>query len=109
MRDTRTCFVSWWTRSGIDRPSINALGQRHDDPLWSSDVCHAPYVLVLADASNHAVAVRGQPVDGGLQIVNLEGHVPQSELVGHGGRRPGIVVGPHEAGQFQPGTSVRRP
>src|SRR4051812_16972726 len=44
-----------------------------------------------ADAADQAVAVRGQPVDGGPHVVDLEGHVAQPQLGGHGGLRAGLV------------------
>src|SRR4051794_35115924 len=60
------------------RASADPLGQGHDDPFRSAHVGHAPNALVLADAADQAVTVRGQPVDGRLQVVHLEGHVAQS-------------------------------
>jgi hypothetical protein len=66
-------------------------------------------VLVLTDAADQAIAVRGQPVDGRLEVVDLEGHVAQPQFVGHRGGRSRLVIGPDEARQLQPGTSVRRP
>src|ERR1035441_4408616 len=64
---------------------------------------------VLPDPAAQPVAVHGEPVDGGLEVVNLESDVAQPQLVGHRGRRPGLVVGPDETGKFQPGASVGRP
>jgi hypothetical protein len=63
-------------RAAEDR-SADPLGQRHDDPLRTAHVGHAPDVLVLADVADQPVAVRGQPVDGRLEVVDLEGHVAQ--------------------------------
>jgi hypothetical protein len=42
-----------------------------------------------ADATDQPVAVRGRPVNGRLQVLDLEGHVAQSQLIGGGGRRTG--------------------
>ena len=64
----------WLAAGGINHP----LGQGHDDSLQSEHVGHAPDVLVLTHAANQAVAVRGQPVDGRLKVVDLERHVAQS-------------------------------
>src|SRR3712207_2925515 len=89
--------------------SADPLGQGHDDPLWSAHVGHAPDELVLSDATDQAVAVRGQSVDGRLEVVDLEGHVAQPQLVGHRSGRSWLVVGPDEARQLQSGTSVGRP
>jgi hypothetical protein len=74
--------------------SADPLSQRHDDPLRSAHVGHAPDVLVLADAADQPVAVRGQPVGGRLKVVDLEGHVAQPQLVGHRCGRSRLVVGP---------------
>ena len=52
--------------------SANPLGQGHDDPFWPANVGHAPDVLVLTDAADQAVAVRSQPVDRRLQVVDFE-------------------------------------
>jgi hypothetical protein len=49
-------------------------------------------VLVLTDAADQAVAVRGQPVDGRPQVVDLEGHVALPQLAGHRGGTRGLVV-----------------
>jgi 5-methyltetrahydropteroyltriglutamate--homocysteine methyltransferase len=92
-----------------DDRSADALGQGHDDPLRTAHVGHAPDVLVLADAADQPVALRGQPVDGRLEVVDLEGHIAQPQLVGHRGGRSGPVGGPDEARELQPGTSVGRP
>jgi hypothetical protein len=46
---------------------------------------------------------------GRLNVVDLESHVAQPQLVGHRGGRSRLVVGPDEARQLQPGASVRRP
>jgi len=43
-------------------------------------------LLVLADAADQPVAVRSQPVDGGLEVVDLERNVAQPQLIGHRGR-----------------------
>jgi hypothetical protein len=51
----------------------------------------------IADATDQPVAVRGRPINGRLQVMDLEGHVAQSQLVGGGGRRTGQVVWPGEA------------
>ena len=78
--DTRRCPL----RAAATPPP--SCGQGHDDPRRCAHVGHAPDVLVLADAADQPVAVRGQAVDGGLQVVDLEGHVAQPQLVGHRGR-----------------------
>src|SRR5262245_49274760 len=83
-------------RSGF-RGSADALGQRDDNPLRTPDISHPPRALVLADATDQPVAVRGRPINGRLQVMDLEGHVAQSQLVGGGGRRTGQVVWPGEA------------
>jgi len=41
------------------RGSVDTLGQGHDDPLRSAHIHHAPDVLVLTDAADQPVAVRG--------------------------------------------------
>src|SRR5215207_6546306 len=66
--------------------SADALGQRDDDPFRPADVGHPPSALVLADATDQSVALGSCPIDSRLQVVDLEGHVAQSQLVGHGGR-----------------------
>ena len=55
-------------------------------PSGPPDVRHPPSALVLADATDKSVALRSCPIDSRLQVVDLEGHVAQSQLVGHGGR-----------------------
>ncbi|HTX81963.1 MAG TPA: hypothetical protein VME44_07275 [Streptosporangiaceae bacterium] len=57
-----------------------------DDPFRSPDVGHPPYAFVLADTADQSVAFGSCPVDSRLQVVDLEGHVAHSQLVGHGGR-----------------------
>jgi hypothetical protein len=52
--------------------SADPLSQGNDDPLWPAHVGHAPDVLVLTDAADQAVAVRSQPVDRRLQVVDFE-------------------------------------
>ena len=52
--------------------SADPLSQGNDDPLWPANVGHAPDVLVLTDAADQAVAVRSQPVDRRLQVVDFE-------------------------------------
>ena len=69
--------------------SADALGQGHDDPFRSAHVGHAPDVLVLADAADHFVAVHREPVDGGLEVVNLESDVAQPQLLAVGAGDPG--------------------
>jgi hypothetical protein len=44
-------------------------------------------------AVNLCVSVRGQPVDGGLEVVDFEGHVAQPQLVGHCAGDPGLWSG----------------
>ena len=58
-------------------------------PLGFAHVGHAPDVLVLADAADQPVAVRGQPVDGGLEVVDLEGHVAQRSSLAIAAGDPG--------------------
>src|SRR4051812_36623808 len=48
-------------------------------------------MLVLTDAADQAVAVCGQPVDRGLQVVDLERRVAQPQLGGHRGGRPDVT------------------
>src|SRR5258706_288071 len=67
-----------------------------------------PTPVELADASDKSVALARCPVDSGLQVVDLEGHVAQSQLVGHGGRRARHGVGPHEPRELQAGALVGR-
>src|ERR1035438_7318774 len=68
------------------RGSADALGQRDDDPFRPPDVGHPPGALVLADATDQSIALGSCPIDSRLQVVDLEGHVAQSQFVGHGGR-----------------------
>jgi hypothetical protein len=77
--------------------SADALGQRDDNPLRTPDISHPSRALVLADATDQPVAVRSRPINGRLQVMDLEGHVAQSQLVGGGGRRTGHVLGPEVA------------
>jgi len=70
---------------------------------------HPPGVLVLADPADQSVPVRGQAVDGGLEVVDLETDVAQTQLVGHRVGRSGLVVGPDEARELEPGSSAGRP
>ena len=55
-------------KTGLLRP----LSQGNDDPLWPANVGHAPEVLVLTDAADEAVAIRGEPVDRRLKVVDFE-------------------------------------
>src|SRR3989441_1715484 len=89
--------------------SVDSLGQGHDDSLRPAHVGHAPDVLVLTDAADQAVAVRSQPVNNRLEVVHYEANVAQPQLVRHGVGRSRFVVGPNEARQLQPGSSVGRP
>jgi hypothetical protein len=68
------------------RGSADALGQRDDDPFRSPDVGHPPGAFVLADATDESLAFACRPIDSRLQVADLEGHVAQPQLVGHGGR-----------------------
>src|ERR1700729_3056906 len=68
------------------RGSADALGQRDDDPFRPPDIGHPPGALVLADTTDQSVALGSCPADSRLQVADLEGHVAQSQLVGHGGR-----------------------
>src|SRR5687767_4640850 len=79
------------------RGSADALRQRDDDALRAPDVRHLPRALVLADATDQRKAVRSSAIDGRLKILDLEGDVAQTQLVGGRGRRTGQVVGPDEA------------
>src|ERR1700722_14208135 len=67
--------------------SVDGLGKRNDDPLGASDVGHPPRTLVLADSPPHPVAGGRDPVDGGAQVMTLEGDASQADLVGQSGRR----------------------
>ena len=86
--------------------SADPLGEGHDDPLGPADVRHPPDVLVPADTADQPVTVGGQPLDGGVQVVDLEGHVAQPQLVGQRGRRAGYVIRSDEARQLEPGAAV---
>src|SRR5438445_12593873 len=81
--------------------SVDSLRQGHDDSLRPAHVGHAPDVLVLTDAADQAVAVRGQPVDNRLEVVHYKTNVAQAQLVGHGVGRYWFVVGPDEARTLQ--------
>jgi hypothetical protein len=59
-------------RSATRGVSADPLSQGDDDPLWPANVGHAPDVLVLTDAADQAIAVRDQPVDRRLQVVDFE-------------------------------------
>src|SRR5207247_729272 len=89
--------------------SVDSLGQRHDDSLRPAHVGHAPDVLVLTDAADQAMAVHSQPVDNRLEVVHFEANVAQPQLVGHSVGRSGFVVGPDEARQLEPCSTVGRP
>src|SRR6266853_3681353 len=89
--------------------SVDALGQGDDNPLRPAHVGHAPDVLVLTDTADQAVAVHGQTVDNRLEVVHYEANVAQPQLVRHGVGRSRLVVGPDEARQLQPGSTVGRP
>src|SRR5439155_12983528 len=60
------------------------------------------------DAPDQAVALRCKLVDNHLEVVHFETDVAQPQLVGHGIGRSRFVVGPDEARQLQPGSSVGR-
>jgi hypothetical protein len=77
-----------------------------DDPLRIADVGHEPEGLVLADGADQPIAVRGQPIDRRLEVIDVEGDVAQSQPVGHCGGRSGLMVGPDEARELQAGTSI---
>src|SRR3954468_8703539 len=81
--------------------SAEALCEGHDDPFWTTYVGHEPGVLVLADAADEPVTVGGKPIDRSLHVVDFQRSAPQTQFVGHGGRRAGIVVGPNEARELQ--------
>src|SRR5437588_653179 len=66
--------------------SADGLGKRNDDPLGASDVSHPPRALVFADSAHQPVAGGRRLVDGGVQVMNLEGDASQADLVGHSGR-----------------------
>src|SRR6266566_9313377 len=90
------------------RGSVDSLGQVHDEPLGSAQRRHAPDALVLTDAADQVVAVRGEPVEDRLKVVHLERHVAQPQFVRHGVGRTWFVVWADEARQFQPGSSAGR-
>jgi hypothetical protein len=50
----------------------DALGQGHDDPFRPTHIRHAPDLLVLTDATDKAVAVRGEALQDGIEVVDLE-------------------------------------
>jgi len=77
------CTPSARTGTAITYSSADPLCQRNDDALWASHVCHQPSVLLLADAPDEAVAVRGQLVDGRTKVVDLERNAAQAQLIGH--------------------------
>ena len=81
-------------RSGF-RGSADALGQRDDNPLRTPDISHPPRALVLADATDQPVAVRGRPINGRLQVIDLEGHVLQPSAPV---RRCSITISVRESG-----------
>jgi hypothetical protein len=68
---------------------------------------HPPGVLVLTDPADQSVSVRSQAVDGRLEVVDLETDAAQTQLVGHRGGRSGLVVGPDEARELDPGSSLQ--
>src|SRR5207302_10727763 len=90
-------------------PSVDSLGQGHDDPLWSAHGRHAPDSLVLADAPDQPVAILCQPFDDRWQVIDFERHAAQAQFGGHGSRRSRFVVRPDEPRQLEPGAAVRRP
>src|SRR6266545_3539461 len=96
--------IYWWVVP--PGPSVDSLGEVDDDSLRSAHRGHAPDALVLADAADQAVAVRGQSIEDRLEAIHFERQVAQSELIGHGGRRSRLVVWSDEARQFQPRTTV---
>src|SRR5580700_484663 len=82
------------------RGSVDSLGEVHDEPLGSAHRRHAPAVLVLTDAADQVVAVRGEPVEDRLKVVHLERHVAQPQFVVHRLGRTWFVVRADEARQF---------
>src|SRR3954463_12308478 len=66
-------------RPAITRASADPFGQRDNDPFGTADVGHAPDVLVVADAADQSVSVRGQAVDRRLQIGDLETNVARAQ------------------------------
>ena len=89
--------------------SVDPLGQRDDDSRRPAHMGHPPGVLVLTDPTDQSVSVRSQAVDGRLEVVDLETDAAQTQLVSHRGGRSGLVVGPDEARELDPGSSVGRP
>lgn len=63
---------AWPPGAATRSVSADPLSQGNDDPLWPANVGHAPDVLVLTDAADQALAVRGQPVDRRLKVVDFE-------------------------------------
>ena len=63
---------AWPPGAATRGASADPLSQGNDDPLWPANVGHAPDVLVLTDAADQAVAVRGQPVDRRLKVVDFK-------------------------------------
>src|SRR5437773_3951308 len=63
--------------------SVDSLGQGHDDSLRPAHVGHAPDVLVLTDAANQAVAVRSQPVDNLLEVVQPADNISHPYSIVH--------------------------
>src|SRR5215467_11197168 len=82
------------------RGLVDSLGQVHDEPLGSAHRRHAPDALVLTDAADQVVAVRGEPTEDRLKVVHLERHVAQPQFVRHGVGRTWFVVWADEARQF---------
>lgn len=68
-----------------------------------------PGVFVLTDPADQSVSVRSQAVDGRLEVIDLETNAAQAQLVGHRGGRSGLVLGPDEPCELDPGSSVGRP
>src|SRR6266566_448163 len=110
----RTCRDTGCRRTVVThritgRGSVDWLGQVHDEALGSAHRRHAPDALVLTDAADQVVAVRGEPAEDRLKIVHLERHVAQPQFVVHGAGRTRFVIRADEARQFQPGSPAGRP
>ena len=65
-------IAAWPPKAATRGVSADPLSQGNDDPLWPANVGHTPDLPVLTDAADQAVAIRGQPVDRRLKVVDFE-------------------------------------